>query len=212
MHVSNNSIASLFQQLQAMASGSAASSSFGAQLTGQNLPTITSGGSPASSLAPSPLSATPASQFAANLLSALLSAQQSLPSAQSLAGQVISAIEPNGNGSPSLSQAGQAPAGGSATTSPQQTSIANAFSQLDANADNALSQGELASALQALQAQTDPTQATGGRRHHHRHADGASSSTDQSASTTSTAPDAATAGAASDSAAASVAPSTPVAA
>ncbi len=77
MHISNQSIASLFQQMQAMASGSSISASFGAQLTGQNLPMIGVSGSSTSSQAPSPLSSTPASQFASNILSELLAAQQS---------------------------------------------------------------------------------------------------------------------------------------
>jgi hypothetical protein len=83
VHISNQSIASLFQQMQAMASGSSISASFGAQLTGQNLPTISGGVSLTSSQAPSPLSSTPSSQFASNILSTLLAAQQSPQSGQS---------------------------------------------------------------------------------------------------------------------------------
>ena len=162
MHVHNNSIASLFQQLQASASGNSTSSSFGLQLTGQNLPTLSS------SLAPTPLSATPSSQFASNILSALMSAQTQ-PNDQTIAGQIISAINPNGNGSLDLPQVEQALTGSSATTSPQQQSIANAFAQLDTNEDGSLSQGELANALQSLQ-QDDQTQgATGAGGHHHHH-------------------------------------------
>jgi hypothetical protein len=82
VHISNNSIASLFQQMQAMASGSSISASFGAQLTGQNLPTIGASLSATSSQAPSPLSSTPSSQFASNILSELLAAQQSPQSGQ----------------------------------------------------------------------------------------------------------------------------------
>jgi hypothetical protein len=168
VHIHNNSIASLFQQLQASASGSSTSSttssSFGLQLTGQNLPTLSS------SLAPTPLSATPSSQFASNILSALMSAQTQ-PNDQTIAGQIISAINPNGDGSLDLSQVEQALTGSSATTSPQQQSIANAFAQLDTNADGSLSQGELANALQSLQ-QGDPTQGADGAggHHHHHHA------------------------------------------
>jgi len=164
VHIHNNSIASLFQQLQSAASGSSSSSSFGVQLTGQNLPTLSS------SLAPTPLSATPSSQFASNILSALMSAQTQ-PNDQTIAGQIISAINPNGNGSLDLSQVEQALTGSSASTSPQQQSIASAFAQLDTNGDGSLSQGELASALQSLQ-QDDPTQSaggTGGHHHHHHH-------------------------------------------
>jgi len=162
VHVHNNSIASLFQQLQASASGNSTSSSFGLQLTGQNLPTLSS------SLAPTPLSATPSSQFASNILSALMSAQTQ-PNDQTIAGQIISAINPNGNGSLDLPQVEQALTGSSATTSPQQQSIANAFAQLDTNEDGSLSQGELANALQSLQ-QDDQTQgATGAGGHHHHH-------------------------------------------
>ena len=181
MHIHNNSIASLFQQLQASASGnttsSTTSSSFGLQLTGQNLPTLSS------SQAPTALSATPSSQFASNILSALMSAQTQ-PTNQTVAGQIISAINPNGNGSLDLSQVEQALTGSSATTSPQQQSIAGAFAQLDANSDGSLSQGELANALQSLQ-QDDQTQGAagaGGRRHHHHHMQAESPSDTSSAS------------------------------
>jgi hypothetical protein len=85
VHISNHSIASLFQLMQAMASGSSVSASFGAQMTGQNLPTITAGASLTSSQAPSPLSSTPSSQFASSILSALLAAQQSPQPAQTVA-------------------------------------------------------------------------------------------------------------------------------
>ena len=184
MHIHNNSVASLFQQLQASASGNSTSSSFGVQLTGQNLPTLSS------SLAPTPLSATPSSQFASNILSALVSAQTQ-PNDQTIAGQIISAINPNGNGSLDLSQVEQALTGSSATTSPQQQSIANAFAQLDTNGDGSLSQGELASALQSLQQDTT-AEATGeaGGRHHHHHPMQAQSPSD--ASSTSSSTDAAT--------------------
>ena len=180
MHIHNNSIASLFQQLQSAASGNSTSSSFGVQLTGQNLPTVSS------SLAPAPLSATPSSQFASGILSALMAAQQSQPSDQTVAGQIVSAINPNGNGSLSLSQVEQSLTGSSATTSPQQQSIANAFAQLDTNGDGSLSQGELANALQSLQ-QDDPTQGAtgvGGGRHHHHHMQ-AESATDATSTSSS---------------------------
>jgi len=180
VHIHNNSIASLFQQLQSAASGNSTSSSFGVQLTGQNLPTVSS------SLAPAPLSATPSSQFASGILSALMAAQQSQPSDQTVAGQIVSAINPNGNGSLSLSQVEQSLTGSSATTSPQQQSIANAFAQLDTNGDGSLSQGELANALQSLQ-QDDPTQGAtgvGGGRHHHHHMQ-AESATDATSTSSS---------------------------
>lgn len=123
MHISANSIASLFQELQSLAGGSATSSSFGAQMTGQNLPTITSGAPSTSSLGPSPLASTPSSQFANGLLSALVAAQQSPPSAQTLAGQIVSAIDPNGDGSLSLSRVVQSLTGISATSSPRQPAV-----------------------------------------------------------------------------------------
>jgi hypothetical protein len=182
-------VASLFQQMQSMASGAFSGSSFGAQLTGQNLPTIGAGGSSSSSLAPSPLSSTPSSQFASGILSALVAAQQSPPSAQTLAGQIISAINPGGNDSLSLGQVEQSLTGSSATTSPQQLAIANAFAQLDTNGDGSLSQSELATALQSLQ-QSDPLQGMGGHHHHHHHqmqAQGATDSTSSTSSTTSAA-------------------------
>jgi hypothetical protein len=193
VHISANSIASLFQELQSLASGSATSSSFGAQMTGQNLPTPASGASSTSSLGASPLAATPSSQFASDLLSALVSAQQSPPSAQTIAGQIISAINPNGNGSLSLSQVEQSLTGSSATTSPQQQAIAGAYAQLDANGDGSLSQGELASALQSLQQQSDPTQAMAGHHHHHHHmqAETAADTTSSTSGVSSTSSDAA---------------------
>ena len=179
MQISNVSIASLFQEMQSLASGSLATSSFGTQLTGQNLPTITPAASSTSgSLGASPLSTTPSSQFASNILSALLSAQEGPPSPQALASQMIGAINPGGNGSLSLAQVEQSLTGSSATTSPEQMSIANAFAKLDTNGDGALSQTELASALQSLQ-QSNPFQALGGHHHHHHH-----HIDDQSASTT----------------------------
>jgi hypothetical protein len=183
VHIHNNSIASLFQQMQSMASGSSTSSSFGLQMTGQNLPAS------GSSQAATPLSSTPSSQFASGILSALMAAQQDQPSAQTVAGQVISAINPGGDGSLSLSQVEQSLTGGSATTSPQQASIANAFSQLDTNGDGSLSQGELANALQSLQ-QGDPMQgASGGRHHHHHHmqAEGTSDTAESGAASTTAA-------------------------
>jgi hypothetical protein len=178
VHIHNNSVASLFQQLQASASGNSTSSSFGVQLTGQNLPTLSS------SLAPTALSATPSSQFASNILSALMSAQTQ-PSDQTIAGKIISAINPNGNGSLDLSQVEQALTGSSATTSAQQQSIASAFAQLDTNADGSLSQGELANALQTLQ-QDDGPQATDGAggHHHHHHPMQAGSTSATTSSTT----------------------------
>jgi hypothetical protein len=168
VHISNISVASLFQQLQSLANGAPASVSFGTQLTGQNLPTMGANVASGSSLGAAPLSATPSSQFASNVLSELLSAQESQPSSQNLASQIISAINPNGDGSLSLAQVEQSLTGSSATTSPQQTGIANAFAQLDANGDGALSQSELAQALQSLQ-QNDPFQGVGGHHHHHHH-------------------------------------------
>ena len=189
MQISNVSIASLFQEMQSLANGSLASSSFGTQLTGQNLPTITSAASSTSSLGASPLSTTPSSQFASNILSALLSTQEAPPSAQSLASQIIGAINPGGNGSLSLAQVEQSLTGSSATTSPEQLSIANAFAKLDTNGDGALSQSELAAALQSTQ-QSDPLQGLGGHHHHHHHhiddqnASATSASTSSSTSTT----------------------------
>ena len=204
MNISNLSVASLFQQMQSMASGALASASFGAQMTGQNLPTIGASGS-SSSQAPSPLSATPSSQFASNILSALLAAQQAPPSAQTLAGQVVSAINPGGNGALSLGQVEQALTGSSATTSPQQLSIANAFAQLDTNADGSLSQSELATALQSLQ-QSDPLQGAGGHHHHHHHHMQAESATDSTSATSSTASAASTSSDAADDASTSTSP------
>ncbi len=60
VQISNVSVASLFQQLQALAGGAFSGVSFGADLTGQNLPT--SGAGSTSSAAASPLSLAPFSQ------------------------------------------------------------------------------------------------------------------------------------------------------
>jgi hypothetical protein len=210
VHIHNNSIASLFQQLQSAASGNSTSSSFGLQMTGQNLPTVSS------SLAPAPLSATPSSQFASGILSALMAAQQGQPSDQTVAGQIISAINPNGDGSLSLSQVEQTLTGSAATTSPQQQSIANAFAQLDTNGDGSLSQGELANALQSLQ-QDDATQgaaSTGGRHHHHHHmqAESATDATTTSSTAGDTAASSTTTGGAQSATAATATVTTPTAA
>jgi hypothetical protein len=192
VHIPYNSIASLFQQMQSAASGSSTSSSFSASLTGQNLPTLSLGAAATSSLAPSPLSSTPSSQFTSAILSALVAVQQTPLSAQGVAGQV-SAVNSNGDGAWSLSQVEQPLTGGSATTSPQQASIANAFAQLDTNGGGSLSQGELATALQSLQQQADPTQPTSGRHHHHHHMQAqAGSSTTDPGTLTSTLSDSAT--------------------
>ncbi|HXQ09760.1 MAG TPA: hypothetical protein VN805_02050 [Caulobacteraceae bacterium] len=73
MQIYNFSVASLFQQTQAGESGVLSGASFGADPTGQNLPTVQAGAS--ATAAASPLSVTPSSQFASGVLSALLAAQ-----------------------------------------------------------------------------------------------------------------------------------------
>ena len=54
MHISNVSVASLSPQIQSTANGVLAGASFGAQLTGQNLPTTGASRLTTSSVAPSP--------------------------------------------------------------------------------------------------------------------------------------------------------------
>jgi hypothetical protein len=181
VQISNVSVASLFQQLQALAGGAFSGVSFGADLTGQNLPT--SGAGSTSSAAASPLSLAPSSQFASGALSALLAAQTT-PTPQTLAANIISTLNPGGDGTLSLGQVEQALTGASSTTSPQQLAIANAFNSMTGGS-GALTQNELASALQSLQ-QSGPAAWFGGHHHHHHHHLDASSGT--GASTSSTTP------------------------
>jgi hypothetical protein len=99
--------------------------------------------------------------------------------ATAIADQVINTLNPGGT-SLSLSQVETALTGSSAS-SPANTALASAFSQLDTNGDGQLSASELAAGVEALQ-QADG----GGHHHHHHHHAEASSSTDATASTTAT--------------------------
>jgi len=133
-----------------------------------------------SSVASSPLTLAPSSQFSSGVLSALLAAQAA-PTPQTEAANIIASLNPGGDGTLSLGQVEQALTGSSSTTSPQQLAIANAFSSLTGGS-GALTQQELASALQSLQ-QNAPAAGFGGHHHHHHHLD-ASIGNDGSASTT----------------------------
>jgi hypothetical protein len=158
--------------MQALAGGAFPGASFGADLTGQNLPTSAPGST--SSAAASPLSLAPSSQFSSGVLSALLAAQTT-PTPQTLAANIISTLNPGGDGTVSLGQVEQAMTGSSSTTSPQQLAIANAFNNLTGGS-GALTQNELASALQSTQ-QSGPAALFGGHHHHHHHLDAQSEST-----------------------------------
>ena len=180
MQISNVSVASLFQQMQALAGGDF-SGGLWPGLAGQNLPT--SGASSTSSAAATPLSLAPSSQFASGALSALLAAQAT-PTPQTLAANIISTLNPGGDGTLSLGQVEQALTGSSSTTSPQQLAIANAFNSMTGGS-GALTQNELASALQSLQ-HSGPAAWFGGHHHHHHHLDASSGTGASTSSTTST--------------------------
>jgi len=115
-----------------------------------------------------------------------------VPTPQTLAANIISTLNPGGNGTLSLGQVEQALTGRSSTTSPQLLAIANAFNSMTGGT-GALTQTELATALQSL-LQSGPAAWFAGHRHHHHHHLDALSGTDGSKpSTTST-----TAGASTD--------------
>ncbi len=167
------------QSLLALLQSQAASSAGQYSPSGSSSITTSSSSSTAGS-ASTPTSGAASSQFATETLSALLQAQsgQTNP-ATAIADQVINTLNPGGT-SLSLSQVETALTGSSAS-SPANTALASAFSQLDTNGDGQLSASELAAGVEALQ-QADG----GGHHHHHHHHAEASSSTDATASTTAT--------------------------
>lgn len=181
MHISNFSVSSLFSEMQSLfsaASGGTFSLGLGA---GQNMP-FSSAASATGSLATTPPAAlTPASQFASNLLSQLLQFQSSW--SQTAAGDIINSINPGGT-SLDLSQVEQALTGSTATTSPQQLAIANAFSQVTGGA-NQLTQSQLALSLQSMGTSMNGMGGMGGMGHHHHHHFGMSGAGDSSGSDSS---------------------------
>jgi len=132
--------------------------------TGQDVPGDSA--APAPPPAPStptpPTSAPDAAQFASTTLASLLDTQQGPPSADSVAQQVISAVDANGDGSLSLDEVEKALGQDSNSAS---SGLTQAFAQLDTNGDGNLSQDELSSAISAQQQQ----QGTAGVHHHHHH-------------------------------------------
>jgi hypothetical protein len=182
MHIQNFSVASLFSEMQSLfATATGSTFSVGAGY-GQNMPTSSAGNSPSSSLAPTPLSATPASQFSSDVLSFILSQQsQQASQSQTLAGDIISQINPGGS-TLDLSQVEQALTGSTATTSPQQMGIANAFSQLTGGTD-VLTQSMLAQSLDSL---SSVSNAFGMFPHHHHHHDWQSDASSAASGTSGT--------------------------
>ncbi len=115
---------------------------------------------------PSVPAAQPSGQFAANTLSALISAQQAPPTPADIAAKLISAADTNGDGSLSLAEVQNAISpNGSSSTQPSNASPLNAaFGKLDTNGDGVLSADELATALQSMFA------AHKGHHHHGQYA------------------------------------------
>jgi len=125
---------------------------------------------------------TPSTQFAPDLLSALLSTQSAPPSADSVASGLISQLDSNSDGSLSLAEVTQAMTGqgnstGTASTqatdsgavSTQATAsnaVASAFAKLDTNGDGQLSSSELAAAITSLN--QEASSVSGHHRHHHQ--------------------------------------------
>ncbi len=139
---------------------------------GQDLPSSDSTStSSTTTTTPTPPTSTPAStQFAADTLSSLLSAQEGPPSAANVASQVINAADTNGDGSLSLSEVENAL--GASSTSSNASTIAQEFAQIDTNGDGQISATELTNALQAQNGSqgADGTQGAQGAHHHHHHA------------------------------------------
>lgn len=142
---------------------------------------------------------TPSSQFAPDLLSALLSTQNAPPSAASVASGMISQLDSNGDGSLNLAEVMQAVTGQGSSTgaassqAPASTAqsvasdaVASAFAKLDTNGDGQLSSSELAAAITNLNQEAS---SLSGHHHHHHHADETQqASTSASASTTGSTP------------------------
>lgn len=140
--------------------------------------------SPPAAAPPSVPAAQPSGQFAADTLTALISAQQSPPTPADIAAKLIGAADGNGDGSLSLEEIQNAisPSGSSGAQASGGSAISGAFAKLDVNGDGALSADELATALQSMFA------AHKGHHHHGQRAAGtatASSTTPGSTPTTS---------------------------
>lgn len=191
---------------------------------GQNLPGQASGSASADGSAnPAPLGPQlPSQSFSLPLLSALLeqqlqagaasassatqaastsssSATSTLSAnAQTLASNLIAALNPGGNGELSLSQVEAAlglspPDGTSASTSSSSTSassatsaVAQAFNALDTNQDGELSSDELGAGLQSLAQNLAAQPSATPHHHHHHHHGGAPDPADVSSASAST--------------------------
>jgi Ca2+-binding EF-hand superfamily protein len=120
-------------------------------------------------------------QFASDTLNSLLTAQEGPPTAASIASQIISVADTNGDGSLSLSEVenaiGADTASGTDTTSGSDTAsgtnaLTQAFNKLDTNGDGEISASELTDALSAQNAAQNGTQGPQGAHHHHHHGHG----------------------------------------
>jgi Ca2+-binding EF-hand superfamily protein len=138
--------------------------------TGQNPPTATSDSqqtSPASTTTPSP---GPGQQFASETLAALLGVQQQQsqhPTAATIADQLMSQADTDGDGQ--LSSSEIAAALGADGNNVSSDALTAAISKLDTDGDGKLSASELTSALQQQSPQLEA------HHHHHHHGGGASS-------------------------------------
>ena len=141
--------------------------------TGQDLPGDSTAAASDPAAAPvAPANPPSASQFAQATLASLLDAQQAPPTSTDIAQKVISAADSDGDGALSLTEVEQAL--GQDTTAGADNGLAQAFAKLDTNGDGKLSQDELASAIDAQQAQQAST--SGVHHHHHHHAHSAQAS------------------------------------
>ncbi|MDB5417657.1 MAG: hypothetical protein JWP50_1076, partial [Phenylobacterium sp.] len=132
------------------------------QPAGQEMPGSSNSTTPAS---PAPTPPAGGAQLASSTLSGLLADQQSQPpSASDLAGQMIAALDTNGDGNLSADEITSALSNDKALSGDQ---VSAAVNKLDTNGDGKLSSAELQAGLQTAQARP------GG--HHHHHAAAASS-------------------------------------
>jgi Ca2+-binding EF-hand superfamily protein len=143
-----------------------------------------------------------ATQFVSNTLASLLSAQEAPTSASSIASQIMSVADTNGDGSLSLSEVenalGMSTASGTDSTSGANSAsgtdsssgadaLAQAFAQIDTNGDGEISQQELTNALAAQNGSQGAQGAQGvhGAHHggHHHHGASGASGADSTSST-----------------------------
>ena len=100
----------------------------------------------AESLAPpTPTGGPNAAQMASKTLASLLSTQEQPPSAEDIAGKILSKVDTNGDGKLSLDEI-KAALGGDSTSS---TASNDAFAKVDTNGDGAISADELTAAIKS---------------------------------------------------------------